>query len=70
MVENQTKCSKLEQKSIIKLLMAEKSKPCEIYKRICGVYGEACFNQKMFTNGINMGLLLQAWFKKTWILFI
>ena len=30
MVANQTKCSKLEQRSVIKLLMAENCKPCEI----------------------------------------
>ena len=26
-------------------LMAEKCKPCEINRKMCDVYGEACFNQ-------------------------
>ena len=38
--------SSLEQRSIIKFLLAVKCKPCEIYQRICDVYEEACFNQK------------------------
>ena len=37
-------------------MVAEKCKPCEIYRRICDDYGEAHFSQKMFTNGLNMGL--------------
>ena len=57
MVANQTDCSRLEQRSIIKFLMA-KCKPCEIYQRICDVYGEVHSNQKMFTNELNMGLIL------------
>ena len=27
-----------------------------IYRRMYDVYGEACFSQRMFTNGLNMGL--------------
>ena len=42
---NQTEYSRLEQRSLMKFLVAEKCKPYEIYKRICDVYGEACFNQ-------------------------
>ena len=45
-----------EQRSIIKSLGDEKSKPCEIYRRICDVYEEACFNPKMFTSRLNIGL--------------
>ena len=30
-VENQTEYSRLEQRSVIKFLLAEKCKPCEIY---------------------------------------
>ena len=41
MVVNQTECSRL----VIKSLVAEKYKPCEIYRRMCDVYGKACFNQ-------------------------
>ena len=29
--ENQTDCSKLEQRFVIKFLVADKGKPCEIY---------------------------------------
>ena len=32
-------------------------KPCEIYKRIYDMYREAYFRAKIFTNGVNMGLL-------------
>ena len=46
MVWNQTECSKLEQRSVIKFLVAEKCKPCEIYRKMCNVHGEACFNEK------------------------
>ena len=43
---NRTECSWLEQKSVIKFLVAEKCKPCEIYRRMCDVYRKACFSQK------------------------
>ena len=32
--------------------MAEKSKPCEIYRRMFDVNKETCFSHKMFTNGV------------------
>ena len=54
MATNQAEYSKLEQRSVKIFLLAEKYKPCEIYLRICDVYREACFSQKMFTNGLNM----------------
>ena len=54
MVANQTKCSLFEQRSLIKFLVANKCKPCEIYRRICDGYGKACFRKKIFTNGLNM----------------
>ena len=54
-------CCRLEQRSVIKFLVTEKCKQCEIYKRMCDVYGKACFSLKMFTNGLNIGLLLRAW---------
>ena len=53
---NQTKSSRFEQRSVKKFLVAEKCNPCEIYRRMCDVYREACFSQKMFTNGLNMSL--------------
>ena len=36
----------IEQRSVIKYLLAEKYKLCEIYRKMCGVYGEACFSQR------------------------
>ena len=39
--------------------MAEKSKPYEIYKRMCNVYEEACYSKKK-----NMGLSQQALIKE------
>ena len=33
--------------------MAEKCKLYEIYRRMCEINGEACFSQKMFTDGPN-----------------
>ena len=36
----------IEQRSVIKYSLAEKYKACEIYRRMCDVYGEACFNLK------------------------
>ena len=46
MAANQTESSRLEQRSVIKFLVAEKCKPCEIYRRMSDVYGEACFSEK------------------------
>ena len=40
----QTVCSR--QMSIIKFLLAEKCKPCDIYRRMCDVYRETCFSHK------------------------
>ena len=39
------------------VLLIEKSKPYEINRRILEVYGEACFPQKMSTNGFSMTAL-------------
>ena len=41
MVVNQTQCSKLELRPVIKSLVAEKCKLCEIYLTICDVFVEA-----------------------------
>ena len=38
-------CS-IEQRSVIKLLLADKYKLCEIYRRMRDVYGKACFSKK------------------------
>ena len=46
-------CSRVEQRSVRKFLVAELSKPSEIFRRMSDVYDEACFSQKMSTNGLN-----------------
>ena len=46
MVENQIVCSRLEQRSVMKFLLAEKCKQCEIYRRKWDVYKEAWFCQE------------------------
>ena len=43
MMANQIENSKLKQRSLIKCLVAEKYKPCEIYRKLCDVYRKACF---------------------------
>ena len=40
------KCSRLEQKSVFKFLIAGKCKQCEIYRRMYDMYRKACFSQK------------------------
>ena len=60
MAANQTECFMIKQRSVIKFLVAERYKPCEIYRRMCDAYREACFSQKMFTSGLNIGFLLQT----------
>ena len=47
MAANQIECSRLEQKSLIKFLVAEECKPCEIYRRKYVMYREACFSFKI-----------------------
>ena len=43
---NQTECSGLEQRSLIKFFVDEKCKPCEIYRRMCDMYREAGFSKE------------------------
>ena len=45
MVENQSAPS-LNRGLSLNFLVAEKCKPCEIYRRMCEVYWEACFSWK------------------------
>ena len=52
-------------RSVIKCLIAENFKPWKIYRRVCDMFREACFSQKMFPNELNMGLPLYDWVKKT-----
>ena len=42
----QIEWSLLEQRSVIKYLVAEMCKPCEIYRKMCVMYREACFSKK------------------------
>ena len=59
-------CSGLKQRFIIKPLITEKCKLCEIYRRMCNIYGESCFSiKKKFTNELKIVLPLQAWVEKT-----
>ena len=44
--------------------MPKKYKPCEIYKRICNMYGEACFSPKNFANELKKDLPLRGRVKK------
>ena len=55
MVANQTELSSLDQRSVFKSLVAEKCKLCEIYRRMCNVYGEACFSLWNFEDFLRSG---------------
>ena len=46
MLANQTEYSRLEHRSVIRFLVAEKCKLCEIYRIMCDVYKETCFSYK------------------------
>ena len=66
MAANQTECSKLDQRSVIKFITIEKCKLCEIYKWMCGVYKEKqVLVKNILTNGLNMSLTLWSRVKKT-----
>ena len=46
MAANHKVCSRLERRSVIKFLAADKCKPREIHQTICDVYKKAYFSQK------------------------
>ena len=46
-------------------LVTDKCKPYEIYRITFHVYRVECFSQKIFTNGLNMDIPLEAWVEKT-----
>ena len=46
MVATLTKRFRFEQRSVIKLLLAEKYRPWETYKIMCDVYAKARFSKK------------------------
>ena len=50
MATNQTECSRLEQRSVIKFLVAEKCKPYGIYRRMCDVT-EVYFSKRSLQMG-------------------
>ena len=52
--------SRLELRSVNKFLIVVKSKPCELCRRMCDMYRQVYFSQKMVTNWLNTGLLLRA----------
>lgn len=43
---DQEACSRIEQRSVIKFLVAEECKPVEIHRRMSTVYGATCFSRK------------------------
>ena len=63
MVTYQIESYRKEQSSVHIFLVAEKCEPCEIF-RMCDVFREVYFRKNIYINGINMGLLLQAWVEK------
>ena len=64
MAANQTEFYKCELRSVRKLMLADKCKQCENYRRMCYVFGEACFSQNIFKKELYLGLQLQVWVKK------
>ena len=55
MVANQTYYSRFKQRSVIKFLLVEKGKPCEIYTIICDVYREVCLSQNNLNKSVKDG---------------
>ena len=61
MVANQIVCSRFKRRAIIKFLLVEK---CKLNRRMYA-YGEVCFTQEEFTDGLKMALLPRACVKLT-----
>ena len=62
---NQTECSRLEQRSVVKLLVTEKSKTNK-FTNACVMFTEKYgFVKKLFTNRLEMSLLLRVRIKMT-----
>ena len=53
MAANQIKCLRLQQRFVMKFLLAEKCKQCEIYRRVCDIKGGVCISEILCTNGLN-----------------
>ena len=58
------KCFRLKQRSVIKCLVVEKYKPCDINRRVSGVYEEAYFSKKRFINELKYGFASTSLSKK------
>ena len=54
---DQKACSRIEQQSVIKFLVAKECKPVEIRRRMSTVYGATCFSQQNVYKWAN-------WFKE------
>ena len=46
--KNQTVDVRLKQRFVITFLVAENCKSCEIYRRMCDIYGETCFSKNKY----------------------
>ena len=71
-VADQTEFFMLEQRSVIKFLLAEKCKLCEIYRTMYHVYGLACFSQSNVYKWVKHGFITtnlsqkdSPWYGKT-----
>ena len=51
---------KLEQRSLVKFVPAENWKTCEIYRRMCDIWGEERLTKIMFTHRLNIGFPWRA----------
>ena len=60
MASNQTRCSRIEQRSFIKCLLSEKCKTCNLSKKYMTCTKKNVLLKKMFTNGINIALFCMA----------
>ena len=54
----------LEQRSVVKVLVAEKCKPCKIYRGMCDVYEGASFILKNVYKKANHEMVLRTWIEK------
>ena len=55
--------TKLEQSYVIKCLVANKGKSCEIYRRMYNVNRKACFSQ-IFSDALGIGIPHRSWVEK------
>ena len=60
MAANHTQCSTFEQRSVIRFMLAEKCKSCEIYRRMSDVYGETLFSQRNIQKCVKQGFATKS----------